>query len=298
MEDMYMDHVNYTVSYGPQALANLVPGSGSYNEAIGDAALVNLLSGSGNTAMGNDAMYSSISSSWNTAIGPFAMYLSSSGDFNTALGWAALASVNGANANNTIVGNIGAYGFNGSSPCTTGHDNIDIGAAGVAAESGIIRIGTPGTHTNTYFSGVGTFPSDVTVSGNTYTGLTSYQSHNYTTNGSNVIIATNGYLTFEGGASPATALHYIWQTNIIAATANAGQPSAGSHTNTWLKSAAALLAFQVDFISSCPTNPGNGAYGGGAWARGKLNRLPAQPVARRSVAASAHHSVPTTRIAG
>ena len=56
---------------------------------------------------------------------------------------------------------------------TTGKNNIDIGNAGVAAESAKIRIGTKGTHKNTFIAGI----NGVTVAG-----------------GVGVIIDANGHL--------------------------------------------------------------------------------------------------------
>ena len=56
---------------------------------------------------------------------------------------------------------------------TTGSNNIDIGNRGVAGESDTIRIGTTGTHTNTFIAGI----SGVTVAG-----------------GVGVIVDTNGQL--------------------------------------------------------------------------------------------------------
>src|SRR5207244_12901783 len=41
---------------------------------------------------------------------------------------------------------------------TTGSNNIDIGNQGTASESGIIRIGTAGTHTNTLIAGIYNVP--------------------------------------------------------------------------------------------------------------------------------------------
>jgi hypothetical protein len=41
---------------------------------------------------------------------------------------------------------------------TTGSNNIDIGNQGLAGESGVIRIGTAGTHTNTLFTQTGRLP--------------------------------------------------------------------------------------------------------------------------------------------
>jgi hypothetical protein len=45
-------------------------------------------------------------------------------------------------------------GFHGGYNLTTGSYNIDIGNPGVAAESGIIRIGTAGTQTSAYIAGI------------------------------------------------------------------------------------------------------------------------------------------------
>ena len=85
----------------------------------------------------------------NTANGQNAMRSNTTGSFNIAL--------------------RGNAGFN----LTTGSNNIEIGNRGVAGESGIIRIGTRGTHTNTYIAGI----SGVTVPG-----------------GVGVIVGTNGKL--------------------------------------------------------------------------------------------------------
>ena len=85
----------------------------------------------------------------NTANGQNAMRSNTTGSFNIALG--------------------GNAGFN----LTTGSNNIEIGNRGVAGESGIIRIGTRGTHTNTYIAGI----SGVTVPG-----------------GVGIIVRTNGKL--------------------------------------------------------------------------------------------------------
>ena len=54
-------------------------------------------------------------------------------------------------------------GFNAGVSLTTGNNNIDIGNAGLAAESGKIRIGTKGTHNGTFIAGI----SGVAVTGST-----------------------------------------------------------------------------------------------------------------------------------
>ena len=69
------------------------------------------------------------------------------GSRNTSVGYATLtANTGGAN-------NI-ALGYEAGSVNTTGSNNIYIGHAGAAAdESGLIRIGTPATHTETHLAG-------------------------------------------------------------------------------------------------------------------------------------------------
>jgi hypothetical protein len=66
---------------------------------------------------------------------------------NTAIGTGAL--------NTTTTGsfNIGVGGTAGMN-LTTGSNNIDIGAPGVAGESGVIRIGKSSTATGTFIAGI------------------------------------------------------------------------------------------------------------------------------------------------
>jgi hypothetical protein len=45
-------------------------------------------------------------------------------------------------------------GSNAGNTLTTGSNNIDVGALGVATESGAIRIGTVGTHTKAFIAGI------------------------------------------------------------------------------------------------------------------------------------------------
>ena len=56
--------------------------------------------------------------------------------------------------------NIG-LGYDAGSAHVTGDNNIYIGHRGIADETGIIRIGTPGTHTQTYLQGTVTATSFV-----------------------------------------------------------------------------------------------------------------------------------------
>ena len=77
------------------------------------------------------------------------MYSNTTGIWNTAnRHWCALFQHKKGNFSNTAVGPNAGFAL------TTGDNNIDIGNAGVAGESGIIRIGTVGTQTAIYISGI------------------------------------------------------------------------------------------------------------------------------------------------
>jgi hypothetical protein len=121
---------------------------GSFNTASGSAALYSNTTGIWNTATGGwGALYSNIDGSYNTADGLQALFSNTSGSNNTACGLNALYS-NKTGSNNTGLGS-GAGGA-----LTTGSDNIDIGHGGFAGDSAKIRIGTKGTHKNTYIAGI------------------------------------------------------------------------------------------------------------------------------------------------
>jgi hypothetical protein len=94
-----------------------------------------------------------------------AMLSDTSGQNNVAVGNNAL-STNTTGNDNIAVGNF-------AGTLITGSSNIDIGHQGVAAESNAIRIGTPGTHMNTFIAG---------INGTTATG------------GSQVLIDSTGHL--------------------------------------------------------------------------------------------------------
>ena len=106
-----------------------------------------------NTAYGFAALQSNLGEA-NTATGANALQSNTDTDFNTACGFAALQ-------RNTTGNNNIALGATAGQNLTTGSNNIDIGNAGVAGESNTIRIGTVGTHANTFIAGI----SGVTVAG-------------------------------------------------------------------------------------------------------------------------------------
>ncbi len=119
----------------------------SDNNAMGANALHNNTIGTLNNAMGNFAMEYNITGNNNNAVGYGAMLHNTTGSDNSAQGYFALENNTGGNLN------IGV-GYKAGVNLTTGSNNIDIGNAGVAAESGIIRIGTPGTQSATFVAAI------------------------------------------------------------------------------------------------------------------------------------------------
>jgi hypothetical protein len=118
----------------------------SYNTANGTSALFHNTIGSQNTATGVNALTNTTTGNFNTADGVNTLYRNT-GDSNTATGVQALFN------NTSGSGNI-AIGKGAGINLTTGDNNIDIGHQGVAGESGVIRVGAGGTHTDTFLTGL------------------------------------------------------------------------------------------------------------------------------------------------
>jgi hypothetical protein len=131
-EALLLNNASNNTATGYQAL--YFDEGGSDNTAVGGGALYTNEAGDYNTASGYEALYRNTANS-NTASGYQALYGNTSGTQNTATGLHALS------ANTTGSNNI-AEGYHAGYNLTTGSNNIDIGSPGVAAESGIIRIGT------------------------------------------------------------------------------------------------------------------------------------------------------------
>jgi len=154
---------------GESALASNT--TGVANTATGESALASNTTGGGNVADGVGALTSNTTGGGNVAAGDNALFSNTTGQNNVASGSSALFS-NTTGTDNTAVG-LGALGFNDSGSfniavgvaaggrLTTGDNNIYIGNSGVDSESTKIRIGTMGTHTNTFIAGI----SGVTVAG-------------------------------------------------------------------------------------------------------------------------------------
>lgn len=121
---------------------------GNHNTVAGFQALFSNSNGNSNTAAGDQALYYNTTGYHNTVLGADSGFSNKTGDSNVAIGFEALYSGTSGS------GNI-ALGQSAGYKLTTGSNNIDIGSEGVVSDSGIIRIGTPGTQTATFVAGIG-----------------------------------------------------------------------------------------------------------------------------------------------
>jgi Chaperone of endosialidase len=138
----------------------LLHNTGSFNTASGATALYRNTTADSNTATGFQALYNNTGDS-NTANGVNALVFNTTGNSNTATGLQALyynttGGFNTANGRDALLHNTGSFnialGFQAGLNLTTGSNNIDIGNAGVAGDSGKIRIGKSASAT--YISGI------------------------------------------------------------------------------------------------------------------------------------------------
>lgn len=167
------------VGVGASALSNNA--SGSSNTAVGAQSLVNNGIATNNTAVGFQSLFNHTTNCCNTALGSQAMLNDTTGKDNVAIGNNALAA-NIAGSENIAVGTSAGGQI-------TGSNNIAIGHQGVAGESNIIRIGTPGTHLITYIAGITGAP---------------------VTGGSQVLIDSSGHLgTFSSSRRYKEDIHEI-----------------------------------------------------------------------------------------
>ena len=140
--------------FGQSALRDNNTGNG--NTAIGNGSLLTNTVGSNNLAGGSAALSNNTEGSNNAALGNLTLNENTTGFHNTGVGTGALRS------NTTGTHNI-ALGSNAGTNQTTGSNNIYIADRGVAGESGSIRIGRAGTHSNTFVAGI----NGVSLSGTT-----------------------------------------------------------------------------------------------------------------------------------
>ena len=121
--------------------------AGADNTAVGFGALSTNLTGNDNMAAGAEALGNNKTGTRNTADGARALVANTTGIGNAAIGYNALGH-NVKGDNNIAIGALAGVNL------TRGDNNIDIGNAGVRDERAVIRIGTDGTHTNTFVAGI------------------------------------------------------------------------------------------------------------------------------------------------
>jgi hypothetical protein len=141
---LFNNSSNSNTADGYSALYNNTSGTG--NSAFGTYALFSNVDGEANTASGYKSLYSNLYGAENTAFGIDALYQLIDGSSNTAIGRSALQNATG-------TGNI-ALGASAGNAVAAGNWNIEIGSPGYSGDTQTIRIGTPGTHTATFISGI------------------------------------------------------------------------------------------------------------------------------------------------
>lgn len=104
--------------------------------------------GSSNTSIGCSSMTNHSAGSSNTSVGSFALFLKTSGQDNTGVGSAALQDIT-TGSDNIAVGRSAGFAYKSSES-----SNIVIGSQGVIADANTTRLGTAGTHTRTFISGI------------------------------------------------------------------------------------------------------------------------------------------------
>ena len=124
--------------------------TGIRNTASGFGALSYNTDGMENTANGFGALLFNTIGYWNTADGSGALLHNTTGSSNIAIGHSAGQLITTGSNNIAIGTDVGYIGHG----ITTGSNNIDIGNQGLEADSGVIRIGTPGTQQATFIAGI------------------------------------------------------------------------------------------------------------------------------------------------
>jgi hypothetical protein len=138
--------------------------TGSHNTAVGNWALAANTTDSASSAFGSNALARVASGAANDAFGYYALGMLADGTFNSGFGTWTLESLVSGRENTgfgtgalrlatTGSGNIAVGAWAGQN-VTTGSDNILVGHQGTAADSAVVRIGTPGTHRATYVAGI------------------------------------------------------------------------------------------------------------------------------------------------
>ncbi|HUO29818.1 MAG TPA: hypothetical protein VMU80_11420 [Bryobacteraceae bacterium] len=229
--------------------------TGYQNNAFGEATLQLNTTGYNNNGFGLSALGANTTGSGNSGFGNSALAANETGTNNTAVGNAALyqLGVTGATggSSNIAVGFLAGGNYTG-----TESNNIDIGNQGTKGESGIIRIGTPGTHTATYLAG--------NVAATAYT--------DYAT-GINVGLSTsctsNQVMQWNGSAWACATVGGSGGITSVQGTAPIAVSTSGGSATVSLNPSDAITAVSVDGDSS--SAGANGVYGDNSATMGQSN---------------------------
>lgn len=125
-----------------------VANTGAANNGFGNGTFQSITTGQSSTAVGNDALQSLTTGSQNSAFGASAGGSLNTGGNSTLIGYQSGVLLQSGNSNT-------ALGYqSGSAWGAAVSNNIAIGSIGAVADSGRIRIGTNGTHTTAFMSGI------------------------------------------------------------------------------------------------------------------------------------------------
>lgn len=181
-----------------------------------------------------------------------------SGNFNTAYGAQALQ-LNTTGSNNSALGRFAGVDL------TTGNNNIDIGNRGVGGESNIIRIGTTGTQTDTYLTGVihgNRFDLPLSTSANlgVITQNGSSLLHTYGTNNFFAGAGT-GNFTMTGGNNTAIGAHALQSNSAGSQNMASGHSALQLNTTGDYSTASGFLALGSNTTGGNNTANGVNALG-------------------------------------
>jgi hypothetical protein len=137
----------FNFSAGLGALGS--PSTGLYDTAVGDFAVALNQAGIENVAVGESALFLNSGGSNNVAVGYGALINNTNGNNNTAVGSGALVG-----GQNTTGSSNTALGYNAGASLVSGSNNIYVSNSGGNSETGVTRIGTPGTQTTTFMAGI------------------------------------------------------------------------------------------------------------------------------------------------
>ncbi len=166
-------------AFGAATLSSLT--TGSFNTAGGWNSLEDNTVGEYNTAYGIGSLQSNINGSYNIGIGPSALGGNTAGINNTAVGMSSLI-LNTGSDNTTLGFNTGLVLTSGNSnlflgtlsgsTITTTSNNVCIANVGTLGDSGIIRLGTPGTQLKNFQAGIRGITADANDSTPVYVSST------------------------------------------------------------------------------------------------------------------------------